>query len=116
MDALKKDRAPDGPLDQQKGMPLKNESIVWSLTAPLPGLLSVIGDPIGSVAGKVVKPLGSVTGAIGNPTGEALLKSERVAKHEKGYSDEDNDLTDKERPGGEKIGGNEQNDKNPLGL
>ena len=57
-----------------------------------------------------------VLGEIGNPPGEALLKVEKLAKDEIGYSKEDNGLTDAERPGGARIGGNTQTGSNPLGL
>ncbi|KAK5113447.1 hypothetical protein LTR85_010875 [Meristemomyces frigidus] len=80
-----------------------------------PGLLSVVGDPVGQVLDKSLKPtLGSVTGAIGKPTGEALGSVEKQAKKEVGYTDEEKPK--EEWPGGKSIGGNAQNGQNPLGL
>lgn len=80
-----------------------------------PGLLSVVGDPVGQVLDKTLKPtLGAVTGAVGNPTGTALLDVEKQAKKEKGYSDKEK--PEEEWPGGKSIGGNQQTGQNPLGL
>ena len=59
----------------------------------------------------MLKPLGVLTGGVGEPTGEALLNVERQAKEEIGYEDKPD-----QKPGGERIGGNEQTGQNPLGL
>ncbi|KAI7201066.1 hypothetical protein D0869_01384 [Hortaea werneckii] len=86
------DNAPDGPLDENKG------------------LLSAVGDPLGQVLDKGLRPIGQVTGAIGRPSGEAAMGLKEQAKEEAGHKDKE------EKPGGERIGGNPQTGQNPLGL
>jgi hypothetical protein len=81
------------------------------------GLLSPVGDAVGQVLDKGLKPIGQITKQVGEPSGEALLNVEKQIIKEKGYKDEiDHDKPDSELPGGERIGGNAQTGKNPLGL
>ncbi|QIX01787.1 hypothetical protein AMS68_007304 [Peltaster fructicola] len=81
------------------------------------GLLSIVGDPLGKALDTTLKPtVGRLTGAIGQPTGEAADRVKQTARHEVGYSQEDNGKPDKELPGGESIGSKEQTGGNPLGL
>ncbi|KAM3418118.1 hypothetical protein BST61_g6323 [Cercospora zeina] len=98
--------APEGPLGTQTKGPL-----------------SSLGDPLGQALNYTLKPLGHVTGAIGNPHGEALERVQRVAQHEgiadgepKFLPEQDNGKSDRELPGGERIGGKKQTGENPLGL
>ena len=93
------DIAPEGPLDQHKG------------------LLSVVGDPVGQVLEKTLKPtVGHITGAIGGPPGEAAERVQKVSKNAYKWEGEKTNVKDKDLPGGDRIGGNRQTAQNPLGL
>lgn len=85
--------------------------ILWT------GPLSIIGDPLGSALKTTLKPtVGRLTGAVREPSGEASNRVKQVARHEVGYSEEENNKPHEELPGGESIGGKTQDAKNPLGL
>ena len=81
------------------------------------GLLSPLGNPLGKVVNVVTKPVGQLTGQIGNPSGEAMENLNKEVRKEKKFTDEDDpNKPESEMPGGEALGGKEQNAKNPLGI
>ncbi|KAK3717469.1 hypothetical protein LTR37_005859 [Vermiconidia calcicola] len=78
------------------------------------GLLSPLGDPLGQVLDKGLKPIGHFTGQIAKPAGQALLDVKEQGKKDLGVDDKSREKD--EKPGGERIGGNQQTGQNPLGL
>ncbi|OSS48871.1 hypothetical protein B5807_06828 [Epicoccum nigrum] len=90
---------------------------------PQQGLLSKIGDPVGSVLGTALRPIGAplekgVTGPLGNALGGATRPALGPLMGEKEERSEllggDNKDSYESRP--EKIAGKEQTGDNPLGL
>lgn len=111
--------APEGPLrTDRKGITLQSQArrsrAAQGLSDKTTGPLSVVGDPVGQVLDKGLSPIGHVTGQVGKPSGQALLDVQKQMKEEAGYSDKTK-VEDK-GPGGDSVGGKEQNAKNPLGL
>lgn len=56
-------------------------------------------------------------GAVGNTNGQAFLDAQEYGKKQMGVAGEsDEEKQKREKPGGERIGGNPQTGENPLGL
>ena len=79
--------------------------------------MSTIGDPLGQVLEKGLKPtVGPITGAVGRPHGEAAERVQNIARNEKKWDGDKENIQEKDLPGGKRIGGNRQTAENPLGL
>lgn len=113
--------APDGPLPAktQNGMDkqLRGATRVFGATSNIisAGVLSPVGDPVGQVLDKGLKPVGTVVNGVTGPFTDSVGAVTKPALEKVGLSGGKQDTND-EKPGGDRIGGNPQTGKNPLGL
>jgi len=112
--------APDGPLAQGEGRypDYTSQTVNDPDKSPLkPGLLHPVGDPVGRGLHTTLKPtVGAVTSKIGEPPGEAAERVQNTVRNAHKWEGDKKNVKDKDLPGGERIGGNAQTAKNPLGL